>query len=197
MIQNVAAAKAEEIKADPKLIIEEYRRKLAYRSLPNKVTLFCPSKAVRNNLKTHIDNAVSGEEWTKVKFDINKLIRKNDVGLGNIIGRQREKDSVISSKIAMTSSDINQLSSTAHELVDIASEIKRKLSKYKEQFSNYHENAEIMEMVFNLGINNDDDDVFIQESKQNMGSKEFQKRVIKDLVEFLDEHIKEYGGWIP
>ena len=167
------------------------------RVLPNKVTLFCPSKAVRNKLKTHLDNAVVGEEWTKVKFDINKLIRKNDIGIGNIMGRQKEKDSIISSKIALTSTDINQLGKTAHELIDIANEIKKKLSKYKDQFSNYHENAEIMEMIFNLGINNDDDDVFVQESKQSMGSKEFQKKVIKDLVEFLDNHIKEYGGWIP
>ena len=197
MIQNIANAKAEEIKADPNIVIEEYRRKVASRVFPNKITLFWPSKTVRNKLKTHIDSAVAGAEWTKVKFDINKYIRKNDIGIGNIMGRQKEKDSIISSKIALTTTDINQLSSTAHELIDIANEIKKKLSKYKEQFSNYHENAEIMEMIFNLGINNDDDDVFVQESKQSMGSKEFKKRVIKDLVEFLDDHIKEYGGWIP
>lgn len=110
MIQNISNATAEELKVDPSIVQEEYRAKLASRILPNKVTLFCPSKAVRNKLKTHIDSVVAREEWTKVKFDINKLIRKNDMGIGNIMGRQKEKDSVMSSKISLTASDINHLS---------------------------------------------------------------------------------------
>lgn len=40
MIQNIANAKAEEIKTDPAIVIEEYRRKVASRVFPMKVTLF-------------------------------------------------------------------------------------------------------------------------------------------------------------
>lgn len=54
-----------------------------------------------------------------------------------------------------------------------------------------------MDMIFNLGINNDDDEVFVQESKKNLGSKGFKTKVIQDLVDFLDDNIKAYGGWIP
>lgn len=152
---------------------------------------------MRNKLKTTIDDAVGREEWTKVKFDINKHIRQSDIGIGNIMGRQREKDSVMSSKIAITASDINQLNSDAQELITIADEIKKKLSRYKDSFSGYKENAEIMDMIFDLGINNEEDDVFVQETKHNLSKKDFEKKVVQELVDFLDENIKEYGGWIP
>lgn len=124
MIQNIAGAKAEELKVDPSFIEEEYRSLMAVREFPDKITFMCPNKTVRNRLKKVIDDAVNREEWTKVKFDINKLIRKSDIGIANIMGRQKEKDQVMSNKISVTSSDINQLSSTAQELISIADEIK-------------------------------------------------------------------------
>lgn len=124
MIQNIAGAKAEELKIDPAVIEEEYRSLMSIRDFPSKITFMCPNKTVRNRLKKVIDDAVNREEWTKVKFDINKFIRKSDIGIANIMGRQKEKDQVMSNKISVTSSDINQLSSTAQELITIADEIK-------------------------------------------------------------------------
>jgi hypothetical protein len=197
MIQNISAAKAEELKIDVKTIEENFKVKMSARSFPSKITFLCTDKNSRNKLKKTIDDAVNREEWTKVKFDINQHIRKSDIGIGNIMGRQKERDSVMSSKIAMTASDINHLSSTAQELISIADEIKKKLARYKDSFTGYKENAEIMNMIFDLGMNDDSDDVFVQESMANMSKKDFKKKVVKQLVEFLDDNISEYGGWIP
>lgn len=197
MIQNVAVKKAEECKIEPSVIEENFRAKLAYRVLPNKLTFFCPSKASRNKIKQHIDEAVQREEWTKVKFDINKQVKTNDIGIANIMNRQKEKDSIMASKIAMSANDINHLSDKAHELIEIADEIKKRLRRYKDECSNYKENNEIMEMIFELGMHNDEDEIFVKENMKNLSKKDFQKKVVEDLIEFLDENIKSYGGWIP
>ena len=197
MIQNVASSKAEELKVDPSMIEEEYRGKLANRSLPSKLTFFCSSKNSKNKIKKHVDEAVNREDWTKVKFDINKYIRQSDMGIGNIMGRQKEKDSVMASKIAMTAADINHLSSNAQDLISMADEIKNRLARFKDSFSSYQEHKEIMDMIFELGMNNDQDEVFVQESMKNLSKKDFEKKIVKDLIEFLDNNIKGYGGWIP
>ena len=193
MIQNISAIKAEELKLESSDIEQQYKMMYGQRVLPNKVTLFCPSKSTRNKIKKHIDDVVSRQEWTKVKFDINQHIRKSDIGIGNIMGRQKERDNVISTKIAMTFGD----NSAAHELVEIANDIKRRLARFKDSFPNYQENAEIMNMIFELGMNNDQDEVFVQESMAGLSKKDFKNKLVEDLVEFLDENIKSYGGWIP
>ena len=193
MIQNISAIKAEELKLESSDIEQQYKMMYSQRVLPNKVTLFCPSKSTRNKIKKHIDDVVSRQEWTKVKFDINQHIRKSDIGIGNIMGRQKERDNVISTKIAMTFGD----NSAAHELVEIANDIKRRLARFKDSFPNYQENAEIMNMIFELGMNNDQDEVFVQESMAGLSKKDFKNKLVEDLVEFLDENIKSYGGWIP
>lgn len=115
------------------------------------------------------------------------------MGIGNIMGRQKERDNVISSKLAMTFGD----NSAAHELVDIANDIKKRLAKFKDQFPNYQENTEIMDMIFELGMNNNEDEIYVQESLGNLSKKDFKKKLVQDLVDFLDENIKSYGGWIP
>lgn len=97
----------------------------------------------------------------------------------------------------MTSNDINQLSNTAQDLITIADEIKKKLARYKDSFADYKENTDIMDMIFNLGMNNDDDDFFIQKSSSSMSKKDYKNQICQDLVEFLDKNINSYGGWIP
>lgn len=52
-------------------------------------------------------------------------------------------------------------------------------------------------MIFDLGMGSDQDEVFVQESKKNLSKKDFHKKVVQQLVEFLDENIESYGGWIP
>lgn len=96
MIQTISQQKAEEFKIDPSQVADQYRHVMAARKFPSKITFLCPSKAIRNDLKKDIDYAVSKEMWTKVKFNIEQHIRTNDIGIGNIMGRQREKDSVMS-----------------------------------------------------------------------------------------------------
>lgn len=167
-IKDLSTIKAEELKIDSSEIAQQYQLKISQRNFPNKITFLCPSKSVRNELKKNIDYAVSKEMWTKVKFDINQHIRQSDIGIGNIMGRQKEKNSVISNKIAMTSSDINQLSSTAQDLIAIADDIKKRLAKYKDSFADYKENTDIMDMMFDLGMNNDEDEYYVQKSSANL-----------------------------
>ena len=193
MIENISSVNAEELKIDSNDIVGGYKYILSQRVLPKKITLFCSSKTSRNKLKKVIDDVVTREEWTKVKFDINKHIRKSDLGIGNIMGRQKERDKVISSKLAMEFGN----NSAAHDLIEIANDIKKRLAKYKDSFPSYQENAEIMDMIFELGMNNEEDEVFVQESMANLSKKDFKKKLVQDLVQFLDENIKGYGGWIP
>ena len=56
----------------------------------------------------------------------------------------------------------------------------------------YQENAEIMEMIFSLGMA---DDVYINSA--NQGDKNFEESLCKEIIKFLDKVIDEYDGWIP
>lgn len=75
--------------------------------------------------------------------------------------------------------------------------LNKRLARFKDSFSSYQEHTEIMDMIFDLGMGSDQDEVFVQESKKNLSKKDFQKKVVQQLVEFLDDNIDSYGGWIP
>lgn len=39
--------------------------------------------------------------------------------------------------------------------------------------------------------------IMSRKAAQIFQSKEFIKKAVRDLVDFLDNNIKDYGGWIP
>lgn len=55
----------------------------------------------------------------------------------------------------------------------------------------YQENAEIMDMIFSLGMA---DDVYITSAT---GDKNFEEALTKEIIKFLDKVIDEYDGWMP
>ena len=65
------------------------------------------------------------------------------------------------------------------------------LQIYKEEVKDYQENAEIMDMIFSLGMA---DDVYITTAT---GDKNFEEGLTKEIIKFLDKVIDEYDGWIP
>lgn len=63
----------------------------------------------------------------------------------------------------------------------------------------YHEKAEIMEMIFSLGLNKDDEeaDVYLAGTSDYLGDKQFLQSLSREVVKFLRKIIDEYDGWIP
>lgn len=79
----------------------------------------------------------------------------------------------------------------------MANIIKNQLQIYKEEVKDYQENAEIMEMIFSLGMNNEEEDVYLAGTKEYLGSKQFDENLSWEIVKFLWKIIDEYDGWVP
>jgi len=54
-----------------------------------------------------------------------------------------------------------------------------------------------MEMIFSLGMNKDEEDVYLAGSKEYLGEKKFDESLVWDIVKFLRKIIDDYDGWIP
>lgn len=77
-------------------------------------------------------------------------------------------------------------------MIEIANIIKQQLQVYKEEVKDYQENAEIMEMIFSLGMA---DDVYL--STASSSDKNYEETISKEIIKFLDKFIDDYDGWIP
>ena len=87
------------------------------------------------------------------------------------------------------------MSSRATELIEIAGILKNKLKVYKDEVSDYSDNAEMMEMIFSLGM--DSENVYLSSTSAYLGEKKFDESLASEIVDFIDKAIEEFNGWIP
>lgn len=171
-------------------------KNLDKRRYPTKMILFFVDKQTKINARKAIDDALKAKKWAQSTTTIEKKTKKTGKGLASILNQKRDKNDAIARSISSTNEQ--NIGSKAQELIEIADMIKNKLAVYKEEVKDYHENAEIMEMIFSLGMNNESDgEVYLSSTEQEVGKKKFNEQLEKEFVKFLDSQSDLYDGWMP